>query len=236
MKLFLFKVINQLQILLNKLAKDLYLDSSCESLYPLKKIFYLLKFQAEVKAIPGMVSDQEAQILFMLAASQSLSGNIVEIGSWLGKSTVHLAKACQVSGNGQVYAIDTFKGNPGKEKMYFGPLELKESMLARFKANLQLAGVEDFVKIYPMSSLQASKKVQEKIRLLFIDGCHDYLGAKSDFLLWHRKVKVGGLIIFDDFHSHFPGVVRTVREELLNTDSYQIILVMGSCLVVKKIK
>jgi hypothetical protein len=74
--------------------------------------------QQKVAATPGMISIRRAMYLYWLSYAGSIRGDIVEIGSWQGRSTIALAQGCADGNNGVVHAIDTFKGNPGHEAKY----------------------------------------------------------------------------------------------------------------------
>jgi predicted O-methyltransferase YrrM len=50
----------------------------------------------------------------------------------------------------------------------------------------------------------------ECIDLLFIDGDHSYNGVRADWQLFGPKVRSGGLILFHDYVSIYPGVAQLV--------------------------
>ncbi len=174
----------------------------------------LQKFSARTHSVDGMTWEEETELLFYLAALSTTKGDIIEVGSWLGKSTIYLALGCQVSGQGVVHAVDTFGGNPGKEEMYTAPLKNGETIYQRFQKNIQLAGIADYVKAYPMTSRQARKKIKTLARLVFIDACHDYEAVKDDIQLWADSVSSHGYLVFHDYSSEFPQTVAAIKEEL----------------------
>lgn len=62
-----------------------------------------------VASVPGWTPPDELLALYTLALSTgNLSGGIVELGSWCGRSTVILGLAAQQLGNPEVTAIDLF--------------------------------------------------------------------------------------------------------------------------------
>ncbi|MBD3279110.1 MAG: hypothetical protein GF390_00165, partial [Candidatus Pacebacteria bacterium] len=172
MKNFFYQVLNYIIKQLNQLKKNYLVYADLKNHFPLinpktnqlgqTKASYLRNFQAQVKDITGMLTDQEAEVLFYLSATANTTGNIVEVGSWLGKSTIYLAKGCQVSENGRVYAVDTFKGNPGKESLYTAPLKPSQTIYGQFKKNLCLAGVNKLVKPFKMTSQKARDIIKKK--------------------------------------------------------------------------
>ncbi|PIR59470.1 MAG: hypothetical protein COU69_00020 [Candidatus Pacebacteria bacterium CG10_big_fil_rev_8_21_14_0_10_56_10] len=199
-------------------------------------------FSVVTRTIPGMISAAEAQALFSLSAlgvgQGAIHGDIIEVGSWLGKSTVYLALGCLVSSHGLVHAVDTFEGDPSKQSLYTGPLKPGESIFERFQAGLVLAGVNDRVKAYPLSSSQARpvlKKAKVKARGVFIDACHDYAAVKQDIKLWQSAVVDGGFLVLHDYSSDFPGSVQAIDEFRTANRSFQVVVVIGSLIVFRKI-
>jgi MMP 1-O-methyltransferase len=185
-------------------------------------------------SVQGMIAKSESDALLFLSTFQEKRGNIVEIGSWLGKSTIYLAKGCSLTGNGIVYAVDHFKGNLGKEKFYFGDKTSEETIIEDFKQNLKNAGVYGYVKPMVMSSEKATKIIDEDLRAVFIDGDHTYEGVLNDIELWQNKVLSGGYLIFHDYSNHFSGSMKAIDEFLNNSDSFKIVLLIDSLLVSKK--
>ncbi len=242
--IFTLKVISQLQSRLEKMRHYFLSNNSSIELFPLLKNnsyqfkpngVYLRRFQAHVSAIPGMITDVEANALLQICATQTMRGDVVEIGSWLGKSTVHLAQGCSIAGNGIVHAVDTFKGNPGKEHMYKAPLADHETIYSRFKLHVSRAGVTKQVKVHKMTSESAKKLIRKKLRLVFIDGCHEYEPALKDIRWWGKKLQPGGLLLLDDFTHQFPGVIKAVQEEIIEKpDDFTVLYQYDSLLVVKK--
>ena len=74
------------------------------------------EIEALTSVVPGWSSPEQLLTLFNLViASGHLGGDILEIGSWCGRSTAILAKALAVCGSGTVHAIDLF---PHKNDWY----------------------------------------------------------------------------------------------------------------------
>src|SRR5437762_10159314 len=59
---------------------------------------------------PDLTSDLQRAVLWTLACEPSVSGCIVELGAWIGGTTVCLAAASRLAKAGPVYAVDTFAG------------------------------------------------------------------------------------------------------------------------------
>lgn len=68
-----------------------------------------VQIEEAVKNIPGWSPIDQLLTLFTLAyTSADLAGDILELGSWCGRSAVALGMAARLSGKGRVYCIDLF--------------------------------------------------------------------------------------------------------------------------------
>ena len=92
----------------------------------------------ELPAVPGMTSPAECRYLYWLAASQLTgAGRLVEIGTWLGRSTLHIATGLSRSGHDQ--HLDCFDGYTwGRSDGRVADLPLKpgDSFQKYFEANI----------------------------------------------------------------------------------------------------
>lgn len=155
-----------------------------------------------------------AQGARLFAAAQRCAdpGQIVEIGSFRGKSTVVLASA---AGAGcQIFAIDPHAGNdrgPGEIEGYADQASLDHEC---FKANLRAGGVEPRVHHIREFSDAAHPFVDGQIDLLYVDGAHRYAPARADLRDWGARVSPQGtMLIHDSFSS--VGVTLAIFRELL---------------------
>lgn len=61
------------------------------------------------------------------------------------------------------------------------------------------------------------------IDFIFIDGCHDYDVVKSDTQKAFNMLSPNGVIVWDDYSPHFPGVYKLINELLpLHANLFQI--------------
>lgn len=178
---------------------------------------------ARFSAIPGMLPRERGLVLYSLAYGCSIPGDVVEIGSWQGRSTCYLAQACRDSDNGIVRAIDHFKGNVGVEQQYVvGQSDLSD-LESKFRRHVAGAGLKDYVRLYNMTSRDAAAAYRTdfaRVRMLFIDGDHSYEGVRNDIELFAPLLQPGGIIVFDDYHSDGPGVVQAVRDVIFSNPAY----------------
>lgn len=124
---------------------------------------------------------------------QFMSGAIVEIGSWEGRSTVALANAAYPK---TVHVIDTWQGSPGEPS---AELAAERDVFAQFSENvahLTLGNVEvhrsGWRDVDPFPAA-----------LLFVDAEHTYREVYDTIETWLPHMQPGGVICGDDIH-HEP--------------------------------
>ena len=54
--------------------------------------------------------------------------------------------------------------------------------------------------------------------LVFIDGDHSYEAVLKDLELFYKKIRIGGMIVGDDYMSCHPGTKRAVDEFVKNNN------------------
>jgi len=168
---------------------------------------------SKVRNVEGWLSDHEALFLYHAARMVQAPGEIVEIGSWKGKSTVCLASGLSASGKSAfVWAVDPHEGIlvAGKKKGV--------STLSIFNRNIRGAGLTRFVKPVVSTSQRAVRHWSKPISFLFIDGLHDYIHTKQDYLLWKKYVVSGGVIAFHDGFCGIPGVWKAIDEQFFQSN------------------
>lgn len=160
--------------------------------------------------IQGLVAPSELRVLYDLAGKGEGEGEIVEIGSWRGLSTVILAKGLKMGGRkGRVYAVDPHSSSDVHIRCGIPSTEHE------FRMNLERYGVSDVVTPMVMKSEEAAKGWNKPIRLLFVDGDHSYEAVKKDIEYWYPHVITGGTVVFHDFYGSPAGTVKKAVEEWL---------------------
>lgn len=171
--------------------------------------------------IDGWLSSKEAGALYDLA-HDSL-GPVVEIGSYMGRSTTALALGAMAGSQHQVIAIDPFVGVPPDSRKT--DLGISSGWGActpeLLRANLDKAGINGQVKIVPKASHEATEEVPS-CGVLFVDGAHDYDSVCRDLDLYLPKVLPGGSVMIHDVVPIDPGVVRAVDERLMASPDWEV--------------
>ena len=174
-------------------------------------------FCRTVFQLEGWLRCLEGYTLSMLAADGGGNGEIVEIGSWMGKSTYCLAAGSRSKGRECVTAVDHFQGSPENQEE---KVILEEgSTYRRFRHNIEAMGVADWIDPIVAPSEQAVLGWNRPIRLLFIDGDHSYAASKRDFECWSPFVHRDGLIAFHDVEAS-EGVSAFYRELLERPEGF----------------
>ncbi len=142
---------------------------------------------------------------------------ILEVGSMLGASAIHMARLLQRHGiEGEIHCIDTFLGS-----LEFGAF--RRAMLAEgrfnffdeFLGNVSDAGVAHCINPFPQTSLVASRIcAQAKLQfdLIYLDASHEYADVVSDLRAWWPLVAEGGILLGDDFEHPWFSVIRAATE------------------------
>jgi predicted O-methyltransferase YrrM len=153
-----------------------------------------------VATVEGWMTDAQAQRLWQAARRVPEAGQIVEIGSFRGRSTIVLAMAARA--DVAVIAIDPHGGSDRGPGEISADAERGEADHASFTTNLATAGVADHVRHVRKPSAAALSDVTGPIDVLYIDGAHRYAPARDDIQRWGDRVAPRGtLLIHDAFNA-----------------------------------
>lgn len=150
--------------------------------------------------IPTDATAKELLLLNKLARKTPEGGAIVEIGSYLGASSLVMSRANKKA---TLYCIDTWNNDAMSEGHW-------DTMQA-FSHNTR--GCKNIVPVR-MWSYEAADQVPDNIDLLFVDGDHSYDGVKKDIDLYFPKLKSGGVVAMHDI-GWADGVNRVIKEDIM---------------------
>ncbi len=123
---------------------------------------------------------------------------IVEVGSWLGKSTSVFGKYAKDNG-ATVIAVDWWQDNPdvGLFVNRYG-LDVRR----QFLNNMFDLGLAKNVTSLEMQSSDAAKLINNgSVDMIFIDADHRYSRVSDDLRNWYPKLKNKGVICGHDFEA-----------------------------------
>lgn len=147
--------------------------------------------------IPGWTRGAEAEALALAARSIEDEAVIVEIGAFLGSSSVLLAGARRLAGSGMVHCVDPFdaSGDEFSAPVYSEIAEgIGSSLRSEFMRSLRAADLDDLVTVHEGTAETIGARWDQPIDLLFLDGDQSPEGARSAFELWEPWLKPGGII------------------------------------------
>jgi predicted O-methyltransferase YrrM len=158
--------------------------------------------------IPGWFTEVNAAAHFLILA-EIRPRVIVEIGSYLGRSTVFYAKALEALGlDGTVTAIDPHTG----DRQHLENLGISQlASFDLFESHLAASGVSERVRPIVTTSHQAAGDWSGPIDFLFIDGWHSYDAVIEDGRDWIPHLDDRGVVVFDDA-TRYPDVRRAIDD------------------------
>ncbi len=173
-----------------------------------------------MKLLSDQVDEREVEIILReLARTRDVEGDVVELGCYVGTTSVHLA--AKLAGTGKkLYLYDSFEGLPPKTEQDLSPagIQFKTGELSTTKStlinNLKKSGAPmPQIKKGWFKDLKASD-LPEKISFAFLDG--DYYESIHDSLIvvW-PKLTPDAIIIVDDYANEaLPGAAKATDEWL----------------------
>ncbi|HUT04470.1 MAG TPA: class I SAM-dependent methyltransferase [bacterium] len=180
------------------------------------------------RLVPSGFPEDHAVALYDVAKSlPDISPVLVEIGSWLGKSSVVLSRAIKNKKGAVLFCIDPFNadGDPSSAAHYHDVSQKTDvPLLEQFIHNIKRYGSYKHVRALRGYSTDFSSDWNRPIDLLFIDGNHSYESVRRDFLEWSPFIKPGGYLVMHDasFDPNFrhQDPIRVAREFVLNNSEW----------------
>jgi predicted O-methyltransferase YrrM len=134
--------------------------------------------QSRWNAVRGWLLPDAAECLHRYAKESPSDGQVVEIGSFAGKSSVCIGRAIQ--GKNQAMTCIDLRFQPD------------------FRGNIAGFGTDAKVRLLEGPSLDHFEHWDSPISFLYIDGHHGKGYALADLLLWDMFVLPGGYVALDD--------------------------------------
>jgi len=146
----------------------------------------------------------EGRALAQAAWALTVPGPLLEVGSYLGKSTLYLAAAARPAGR-LVVTVDHHRGSeehqPGwdyHDPALVDPLTSRVDTLPGFRATIASAGAEDVVVAVVARSDVLAGLWGAPLAMVFLDGSHTEESAARDYRSWLPHLRPGGLLAIHD--------------------------------------
>ena len=154
------------------------------------------------------MSNIELQVLADLASQHS---KILEIGSYLGRSTRAMADHT----SGFVIACDNFKGPVDIVLTWKERAEIYEKFLANMGEHIQSGKVLPWkIDHRDMAEHISEAPKPPKYDMVFIDGSHKHEDISRDIQFASSVLEAGGLMCGHDYDLATPGVAMAVNQLL----------------------
>jgi hypothetical protein len=182
--------------------------------------------------VPGLCSEEK--ILALAAAARlAPAGDIVELGSWWGKSAVALGWLARRYGLGKLLCVDPWSLEEATQASADVNAQTAkwdmEEVVAVFQTNLaMLAGDANYLRlpsrgaaaVYARDKAVTTAAFGEtryagRISLLHIDANHELGPVREDVRLWTPMVAPGGWAILDDYQWPFGDGPKIAGDELV---------------------
>jgi MMP 1-O-methyltransferase len=174
------------------------------------------KLLKDIESVEGYLAPNEIRFLALMAACPTAQGEILEIGSFKGKSTVILAKAAALTDNTTIHAVDPMIAPSETDP----DLKGEASSFPDFQKNIAAHNVAGQIEFHQNFSYELAEKWDEPIRLLWIDGDHTYQGTKFDFDGFAEHLSDGAIVAIHDVLHEFDGGIRVFMEDILLSPNF----------------
>jgi predicted O-methyltransferase YrrM len=200
--------------------------------------------------IPGWLTEPPLRIIAEHVQRIPSCGNILELGAYLGRTSVVLAEnapACQV------HTVDLWVDQDSEEIEFlknYNQQKLTYSdqfyEIDRLMSETNMLGGEDFYKLwcyntrncqnithYRADTTRIPTEQFPDFDFILMDASHDLVGVKKELDRWWPKLKPTGTIIIDDYAS-WPGVKQGVDEFFANTKHTRITYTPYNIVIVER--
>ncbi len=157
--------------------------------------------RSALMGVQGWLTDREVEFLALAAAFPTASGEILELGSYQGKSTIVLAKAAQIADGAKLTTVDPM-------------------LQPQLHPNLQRAGVDKYVRTVTDTSTRLIESWSQPLRLFWLDGANDVETVTQDVVGFLPYLADGGVIAFHDILNTSGDRIHVFMNEVLASERF----------------
>lgn len=169
-------------------------------------------------SVHGYTNPDYLELLYRVCLDTDVKGETIEIGCFMGRSTLALSRALEDRRMAEVlHVLDCFAAPP-EDPHLKKALQTIYKPEERFLDNMKKHGAHNITLIAADSqSEKAWDTLPGTLRFAHIDGDHSYEGAKNDIERVLERLSKGGVVAVDDYHDRNWdwGVKRAVDELLM---------------------
>lgn len=158
--------------------------------------------------------DGSTRAIFERSIDLCQPGVIIEVGTFLGGSALHMAGLCKAKRlDAAIICVDTWYGGfdhwtKAREKLHyhFG----RPALYYEFVSNVIKYGHQDMIIPLCLDSANAARYLTAcgiTARMLYIDASHEPGDVMRDYEAYYPLLSKGGAFLVDDLTNWFPGVV-----------------------------
>lgn len=145
----------------------------------------------------------------------------LEIGSYEGRSMAWLMAHALTHPESRLTCVDSW---------IFPEVE------QRYDANAIETGAADRIRKCKGNSREVLRQVRGPFDFIYVDGDHSFQGVLADTVLTIGDLKIGGLIVWDDYnHPDYPGCRKAVEAILEAWDGELEVLCRGRQVIARKL-
>ncbi len=176
---------------------------------------------AKLKGVPGFFNIDDCAHFSLILRTQTalrITGDILEIGSYFGRSTALLAAG--LADGEKLVICDAFEADTPDVYIERPSPEQLLSTIRRINPDIENERLEIHVCLSHQLRLDPAKR----FRFVHIDGDHSEDGALKDIQMVHQHLLPGGVIAIDDYkHPRWPGVTQAANRFLHETPDVSIL-------------
>ena len=172
----------------------------------------------------SLMSCEELQVLYECVRLIPKDTMILEIGHYLGGSTICIGKGALDGNRNPIVTIDRHSSPyPGSQEIF---LENIRKFTLTEHVTPYFISVDEFIsKIWP--------EISSPLGLLFMDSDKEFSHILSCCLFWSQYLVAGGFLILEDYSSN-PGVMEATQVFLREKEKFRIYAEHPPMLVVRK--
>ena len=177
------------------------------------------KFNLQTKFVTGnskIFGWQSESVVFNDVIEEIKPKTIIEIGSWVGASAIHMAKCLKANNinDFQILCVDTFLGSNASLwiKNFINVDNVFQEQYNQFNINVTNSGFNENISALPMTSSSAAELCQilnVQVDLIYIDAGHQEKEVYDDLNDWWP---ISTKMVFgDDYSETWSGVKKAVN-------------------------